>query len=427
MQEITFLEPWWHFGVALLIGALLGLEREFIQQKEEVPDFAGIRTFSLIALLGAVAAFLGDLWGLMPIAIALAGLILLTTASYIGELMRSGKDVGITTEVAALLTFFFGVLAMSEYVRVAIVLSVITALLLSLKGKLHDWIRRMNVQDIRVTFQFAIVAAVVLPLLPDQEIDPFGLLNPFRIWLMVVFVSGIGFSGYVLMKVLGPSRGINLMGLLGGLASSTASTISFATASRQNPDMSALYARAAVLASSVMIPRVLLWVLVLAPPLLIVVGPALLAMFVSGLVIAYVLQRRSNLDESNLQRSFQVSNPLKLSTAIKFGLLFALVLLIVEFSQSILGDSGVYLTSIVTGVTDVDAITLSVSRLVGNSQMEVNVAGTAIIIATLMNTLSKGAIAASSGTPELRRIVLPALGLILLVGLIGGVLTVVLM
>lgn len=427
MQEITFLEPWWHFGVALLIGALLGLEREFIQQKEEVPDFAGIRTFSLIALLGAVAAFLGDLWGLMPIAIALAGLILLTTASYIGELMRSGKDVGITTEVAALLTFFFGVLAMSEYVRVAIVLSVITALLLSLKGKLHDWIRRMNVQDIRVTFQFAIVAAVVLPLLPDQEIDPFGLLNPFRIWLMVVFVSGIGFSGYVLMKVLGPSRGINLMGLLGGLASSTASTISFATASRQNPDMSALYARAAVLASSVMIPRVLLWVLVLAPPLLIVVGPALLAMFVSGLVIAYVLQRRSNLDESNLQRSFQVSNPLKLSTAIKFGLLFALVLLIVEFSQSILGDSGVYLTSIVTGVTDVDAITLSVSRLVGNSQMEVNVAGTAIIIATLMNTLSKGAIAASSGTPELRRIVLPALGLILLVGIIGGVLTVVLM
>jgi uncharacterized membrane protein (DUF4010 family) len=426
MEEITFLEPWWRFGVALLLGALLGLEREFIQQKEDVPDFAGIRTFSLIALLGAVAAFLGELWGLMPIAIALAGLILLTAASYIGELMRSDNDAGITTQIAALLTFLFGVLAMSEYVRVAIVLSVITALLLSLKGKLHDWIRRMNALDIRVTFQFAIVAAVVLPLLPDQEIDPFGLLNPFRIWLMVVFVSGIGFSGYVLMKVLGPSRGINLMGLLGGLASSTASTISFATASRQNPDMSALYARAAILASSVMIPRVMLWVLVLAPPLLLVAGPALLAMFLSGLVIAYVLQRRSSLDESNLQRSFQVSNPLKLSTAIKFGLLFALVLLIVEFSQSILGDSGVYLTSVVTGLTDVDAITLSVSRLVGNAQMEVNVAGVSIIIATLMNTLTKGAIAASSGTPELRRIVLPALGLILLVGLVSGVLTVVL-
>jgi uncharacterized membrane protein (DUF4010 family) len=427
MEEVTFLEPWWHFGVALLIGALLGLEREFIQQKEDVPDFAGIRTFSLIALLGAVAAFLSELWGLMPIAIALAGLILLTAASYIGELMRNDNDAGITTQIAALLTFLFGVLAMSEYVRVAIVLSVITALLLSLKGKLHDWIRRMNALDIRVTFQFAIVAAVILPLLPDQEIDPFGLLNPFRIWLMVVFVSGIGFSGYVLMKILGPSRGINLMGLLGGLASSTASTISFASASRQNPEMSSLYARAAILASSVMIPRVLLWVLVLAPPLLKVVGPALFAMFALGLLIAYILQRKSKLDESKLQRSFQVSNPLKLSTAIKFGLLFALVLLIVEFSQNILGDSGVYLTSVVTGLTDVDAITLSVSRLVGNAQMEVNVAGTAIIIATLMNTLAKGAIAASSGTPELRRIVLPALGLILLVGVISGVLTVVLM
>jgi uncharacterized membrane protein (DUF4010 family) len=427
MEEITFLEPWWRFGVALLLGALLGLEREFIQQKEDVPDFAGIRTFSLIALFGAVAAFLSNLWGLMPIAIALGGLILLTTASYIGELMRSGKDAGITTEVAALLTFFFGVLAMSEYVRVAIVLSVITALLLSLKGKLHDWIRRMNTQDIRVTFQFAIVAAVVLPLLPDQEIDPFGLLNPFRIWLMVVFVSGIGFSGYVLMKVLGPSRGINLMGLLGGLASSTASTISFATASRQNPDMSALYARAAILASSVMVPRVLLWVLVISPPLLLVVSPTLLAMFVSGLVIAYVLQRKSSLDESNLQRSFQVSNPLKLSTAIKFGLFFALILIIIEFSQTWLGDSGVYLTSLLAGLTDVDAITLSVSRLVSNAQMEMNVAGTAVIIAILMNTIAKGAIAVSSGSPELRRAILPAFGLILLVGIISGVLTILLM
>jgi uncharacterized membrane protein (DUF4010 family) len=423
MEEMTFLEPWWRFGVALLLGALLGLEREFIQQKEEVPDFAGIRTFSLIALLGAVTAFLGDLWGLMPVAIALGGLILLTTASYIGELMRSGKDAGITTEVAALLTFLFGTLAMTEYVRVAIVLSVITALLLSLKGKLHDIIRRMNVQDIRVTFQFAIVAAVVLPLLPDQEIDPFGLLNPFRIWLVVVLVSGIGFIGYVLMKVLGPSRGINLMGLLGGLASSTASTISFATASRQNPGMSALYARAAILASSVMIPRVLLWVLVIAPVLLTVVAPVLLAMFISGLVIAYILQRRSKLDESNLQRSFQVSNPLKLATAIKFGLFFAFIIIIIEFSQTWLGDSGVYLTSLVAGLTDVDAITLSVSRLVGNDQMELTVAGTAVIIAILMNTISKGVIAISSGAPELRRTVLPAFGLILLVGIISGLLT----
>jgi uncharacterized membrane protein (DUF4010 family) len=242
-----------------------------------------------------------------------------------------------------------------------------------------------------------------------------------------VFVSGIGFSGYVLMKVLGPSRGINLMGLLGGLASSTASTISFATASRQNPDMSALYARAAILASSVMVPRVLLWVLVISPPLLLVVSPTLLAMFVSGLVIAYVLQRKSSLDESNLQRSFQVSNPLKLSTAIKFGLFFALILIIIEFSQTWLGDSGVYLTSLLAGLTDVDAITLSVSRLVSNAQMEMNVAGTAVIIAILMNTIAKGAIAVSSGSPELRRAILPAFGLILLVGIISGVLTILLM
>jgi uncharacterized membrane protein (DUF4010 family) len=423
LTDISFIEPWWRFGVALLMGALLGLEREFIQQKEEVPDFAGIRTFSLIALLGAVSAFIGDSLGLIPIAVVFGGLILLTIAGYFGALIRNNTNTGITTEVAALLTFLFGVLAMGEQVKIAIALSVITALLLSLKGKLHYIIQRMSYQDIRITLQFALVAAVILPLLPNQTLDPFGLLNPFRIWLMVVFVSGIGFSGYVLMKVLGPNRGINLMGLLGGLASSTASTISFATASRENPGMSALYARAAILASSVMLPRVLLWAFIVSPNLVKVIYAPLLAMFVAGLVIAYTLQQKNGLDESSLERSFEVANPLKLSTAIKFGLFFALILIIIQFSQEWFGNSGVYLTSLIAGLTDVDAITLSVSRMVSNAQLDLNVAGIAIIIAVLANTVTKSAIASSSGSPELRRTILIAFGLILLVGLVSSLLT----
>jgi len=346
MINLLDFEPWWRFGVALLIGAMLGLEREFFQQKEDAPDFAGIRTFSLIALLGSVTAFLVADYGILLIAISLGGLIFLTTASYLGAMLRSGKETGITTEVAVLLTFLFGVLVMGDQGKVAIALAVITSLLLALKGRLHAVIRRMNDEDLRVALQFALVAAVILPLLPNRAVDPFGLLNPFQIWLMVVLVSGIGFSGYVMMKVLGPSRGINLTGILGGLASSTATTISFSSASREHPEMSAYYARAVVLASSVMIPRVLLLILVIYPPLLRVVIIPLGAILASGLVIIFFLQRKNKIDETGFERSIKVTNPLKLSTAIKLGLMFAIVLIIIEFAQDSFGTVGVYLTSV---------------------------------------------------------------------------------
>lgn len=417
MINLLDFEPWWRFGVALLIGALLGMEREFIQQKEDTPDFAGIRTFSLIALLGSVAAFLVVDFGILPIALSLGGVILLTTVSYLGALVRSGKETGITTEVAVLLTFLFGVLVMGDQGKVASALAVLTALLLALKGRLHGAIRRMNTEDLRVTLQFALVAVVVLPLLPDRAIDPLGLLNLFQVWLMVVLVSGIGFSGYILMKVLGPSRGINLTGILGGLASSTATTISLSTASRENPSISSHYARAVILASSVMVPRVLLLVLVIYPPLLRMVSIPLGAMLITGLAIILILQWKSTTHEVNLERSFKLAHPLKLSTAIKFGLVFAVVLIIVEFAQESFGSVGVYFASATAGLTDVDAIALSVSRLARNAQLDIQVAGMAVVIAALMNTLAKGAIAYFMGSQELRRTVMRAFSVIFIVGL----------
>jgi len=207
MFSLSDFEPWWRFGFALVIGALIGLEREFYQQKEDAPDFAGIRTFSLIALLGSVTAFLATDFGISLAVIALGGLILMTTVSYSRALSRSDTETGITTEVAAILTFLFGALVMGDHAIVAIALAVITSLLLTFKGKLHEFIRNMSSDDIHVTLQFALVAAVIFPLLPNRTIDPLGLLNPSQIWLMVVFVSGIGFSGYVLMKILGTSQG----------------------------------------------------------------------------------------------------------------------------------------------------------------------------------------------------------------------------
>ncbi|MEN8172451.1 MAG: MgtC/SapB family protein [Chloroflexota bacterium] len=422
MINLLDFEPWWRFGVALLIGALLGMEREFIQQKEDAADFAGIRTFSLIALLGSVTAFMATDFDILLIALSLGGLILLITVSYFGKLKGNKRVIGITTEVAVMLTFLFGVLVMGDQSKVAIALAVLTSLMLALKGRLHGFIRRMSDEDLRVTLQFALVAAVILPLLPDRAIDPLGILNPFQVWLMVVLVSGIGFSGYILMKVLGPSRGINLTGILGGLASSTATTISFSTASRKNPAMSKHYARAVVLASSMMLPRVLFLILVIYPPLLRVVSLPLAAMLVSGLALVFFLQRKDTITESDFERSFDVAHPLKLSTAIKFGLVFAIIFIGIEFAQSSFGSIGVYFASASAGLMSMNAATLSIVQLLSQAQLDLQVAGVAIVIAAIMNTISKGAIVYFTGSQALRRIVIRSFGVVLLAGLLSSTL-----
>jgi uncharacterized membrane protein (DUF4010 family) len=422
MINLLDFEPWWRFGVALLIGAMLGMEREFIQQKEDSPDFAGIRTFSLIALLGSVAAFLAADFGMLPTALSLGGLILLITVSYMGTLWRRGEETGITTEVAVILTFLFGVLVMGDQGKVAIALAVLTSLLLALKGRLHGVIRQMSAEDLRVTLQFALVAAVILPLLPDRAIDPLGLLNPFQVWLMVVLVSGIGFSGYVLMKVLGPTRGINMTGILGGLASSTATTISFSSASRKNPTMSNHYARAVVLASTMMIPRVLLLVLVIYPPLLRVISLPLAAMLASGLAIVFIHQRKISTTENDIEQSFDVAHPLKISTAIKFGLVFAFIFIGIEFAQTSFGSIGVYLASASAGLMSMNAVTLSIVQLLSQAQLDLKVAGIAIVIAAIMNTISKGTIVYFTGSEALRRTVIRSFAVIFIVGFFSSML-----
>ncbi len=415
--DLIILEPWWRFGVALLIGALIGLEREFIQQHRQTPDFAGIRTFSLITLLGAVTAYLAGEFGLLPGMIAFAGLILLAVASHVGAQLRARREAGITTEVAAMLAFLLGAMVLWGPAEVAIALSVIVALLLSLKGSLHNVIRRMSAEDLRVTLEFALVAAVVLPLLPNRDVDPLGVINPFQVWLLVVFVSGIGFGGYVLMKVLGAEKGIGLTGLLGGIVSSTATTLSFSARSKETPALSSHFAQAILLASSVMVPRILIEVLVVHPPLLSIVSIPLALMLLAGLgaVVALRRQHRPEGDE----KAVELSNPLKLSTAVLFGLAFAVVLVIVELAQRFFGSTGVYITSALTGLTGVDAITLSVARLARQGALAEQVAASAVVIAALVNTLAKAAIAYTLGSPALRRTILIAFGTVSAVGAVS--------
>lgn len=422
MTNLLNLEPWWRFAVALSIGALVGLEREFAQQKEGEPDFAGIRTFSLVALLGAVAASLTQEFESLSIAlVAFGGLILLAVAGYIGDVIRTMEEEGITTEVSVMLAYLLGAMVVWDKAEIAISLAVVIALLLSLKGSLHEAIRRMHAEDLRVTLQFGLVAAVVLPLLPNRAIDPMGVINPFQVWLLVVFISGIGFAGYVLMKILGTEHGINLTGLLGGLVSSTATSLSFATRSKETPSLSGHFAQAIVITSSVMFPRVAIEVLVVYPSLLRYVIMPLAAMLVTGIIVVLIMWRRHRLtDERSDEKAVNLANPLKLSTAIMFGLVFAVVLIVVEIAQGFFGTTGVYIASIITGLTDVDAITLSVSELASNGQLPSQVAGTAIVIATLTNTFAKAGIAYSVGSTQLRRVIIRAFGAIVVVGAVSA-------
>ncbi len=419
ITQLLNLEPWWRFAAALLIGALIGLEREFVQQRSGEQEFGGIRTFALMALLGAVAAFLTDQYGPLIFLGAYLGLILLLWASLLSSAIR-GEEEGITSEVAALLVPLLGAMMIWNQPAVAAALGVITALILALKPRLHGVARRMSAEDLRATLEFSIITAVVLPLLPNEGFGPFGVLNPFQIWLLVVFISGIGFLGYVLMKFIGTEQGVGITGLLGGLVSSTATTLSFAGRSKTNAGLSTLLAQGIILASCVMFPRVLIEVAVVNPGLVKLVVVPLVAMLIAGLIGFYILWRRGRAEKKAEHGGVELSNPLRLKTAITFGLVFAFVLVAVEAANEYFGSAGVYLASILTGITDVDSITLSVSNLSLKGLLDERVAAIAIIMATIMNTITKAVMAMVLGTPRLRRLVSRAFGVVVLTGLISG-------
>jgi uncharacterized membrane protein (DUF4010 family) len=413
------LEPWWRFGAALLVGALIGLEREYVQQRSGEREFGGIRTFSLMALLGAAAAHFAEREGIWLFVVGYIAVALLVVISYIGEVIRQHEE-GITTEMAALLTPLLGAMMIWGRPDLGAALGVIIALLLAMRPGLHGMARGMTDDDLRAILEFAIITAVILPLLPNRGFGPFGVLNPFQIWLIVVLVSGIGFLGYVLIKVLGAERGIGLTGLLGGLVSSTATTLSFAGRSRQEEELSPALARGILLASGVMFPRVLVWVGAVAPAILPSVLLPIALMFLADLGVVAFLWRRERSSKSPDQPQVRLANPLKLRTAITFGLVFAVVLVTVRAANEFLGSAGVYLASGLAAITDVDSITLSTAQLASRGVLAMRVAATAILLATLVNTAAKGVMAWSLGSPSLRRTVRRGFGVILLAGLTGA-------
>lgn len=401
------------FAVAIALGMLLGLERERAKGQE---GGAGVRTFALIALAGAVAGYVEEILGLDWLAlctfVAVAALVI---GQYLVSALRG--NLGFTTEVSALLAFLLGLLCARGHLQLAAWVAVAMALLLALKEWLHRLARRVDSADVEATLKFAIVTLIILPLVPDQSYgpEPLNVLNPYKVWLMVVLISGLNFASYLLIKVIGAEHGIGIAGLLGGLVSSTAVTLGFSQRSRQEGEDASALALGILLAWTVMFFRVIImsWLVNAALGMRLALAMGLLC--VVSLGACWWLRRiRKTQERGKVEAG---ANPFELDEAVKFGLLFGVVVFIAKAAQVYLGDAGLYLAAAIAGLTDVDAITLAMADLAKTDQQNLDVATRAILIAALANTVVKSGMAMGMGSAELRRLVRPIAGALLVAGI----------
>jgi len=410
------IDIFYRFGVALAIGFLVGLQREYAKGGAGKEVLAGERTLALMGLVGCIAAMAADVldspWAFVGVILPVSGLIVV--AYFVAA--RRGQ-VGLTTEVAALVTILAGALCYWNYMALAVAIAVATTVLLSLKMEMDTFARRITREDVYATLKFAVITAIILPVLPNQTYGspPLDVLNPYNIWLMVVFISGISFLGYVLVKVVGSRQGIGLTGLLGGLVSSTAVTLSFSQRSKREEDLAKPFALAITVAWTVMFSRVMVEVAVLNAPLLGVLWMPMAAAAAVGLAYCVYLYFSQRTDKEG---EVEFSNPFELGPAIKFGLIYAVILLVSKAAQTYLGETGLYLSSIVAGLTDVDAITLSVAELTrAAGGLSLSAGARAIVLAAMANTVVKGGIVLTGGSRALRKALLPGFVLMLVVGI----------
>jgi uncharacterized membrane protein (DUF4010 family) len=386
-------------AVSVAAGGLVGAERQQAHRGRAGSDFGGVRTFPLVALAGAMSAMLRPLVGAWLLVAVLAGIVALLAISHARS---KDEDVGVSSEVAAIVTFVLGALAGTQdllpngprYLLVAAGAAT-TMGLLALKRPLHGFIARVSEDDVYATAKFVLLALVVIPILPNRTYGPLEVFNPFKIGLMIALVAGISFAGYVAARLVGNRRGLLVTGLLGGLVSSTAVTLTFAGRAKEMPPLVPLLSVGILAASSTMFARMLVVVAVVDPPLVGSLALPLGVMAAAGYIVALVLFRKEATRASSSE-PVPLRNPFELKRAIQFGLLYGVVLFVAKAAQVYLGSGGLYASAIFAGLTDVDAITLSLSEL-HRSGVDASVAVTGITLAAFTNTLVKAGIAAIAG------------------------------
>ena len=412
------LEAVWNFATALLIGALLGIERERHKREHDEQAIGGLRTFILFALIGALGGWLTlALDSPWILAAALLASLAPVLAGYVIAARTQPDALGLTTELAAVAVCLLGAMTTLGYRDLAVGLGVAVAAVLAYKQPLHGLVQRLDRDDVYAGLRLLIATFIVLPLLPDQPIDPWGALRPRSLWMLVLLISSLSLVGYVATRLLGAHRGIPLTGVTGGLVSSTAVTLSFSRQSREPAYAAAAPALASgiLLAWAVMFVRVIVEVLVVNRSLLGQVLMPFTAMAVTAIAAAWYLRRGAAASEQ--AAGVSLKNPFSLTAAAKFAAFFAAVLLVVKIAQAYAPAQGVYVVAALAGTTDVDAITLSMAQYArsGSAQVAVH----AITIAALTNTVIKTVMVTVLGDARLRRPMLAAAALVLASGAIA--------
>ena len=415
---MTELETAVRLAVAGLAGLAVGIEREWSGHATgPFARFAGVRTFLLLGAIGGVAGWLLETANPVPAAALLIVAGGLIVAAYLTAARRNPEAIDGTTETAAVLVLGIGTLAGLGSLRVASGAAAVTVLALAEKATIRKFITRIGPAEMQAALQFAVLSLVVLPLLPERLTGPLSGIQPRSLWAVVLLFSGINFAGYIARRALGDAAGYQAMGALGGLVSSTAVTLGFSRQSRAEPDNSTALAVGTVAACTVLIPRILGFTLVLSPALL---GPAALGLvpmaLAGGLLI--VVGRRHLAGGMPEEKPPAPRNPLQLGSAIKMAVAFQVVLTVLHVVTTRFGESGVLASAAVAGLTDMDALTLGMSRLAADTGL-VTLAARALVLGVIVNTIFKAGLAVGLGSPAYRRMTVPGLAALAAAGGLG--------
>lgn len=429
------------FLLSVALGALVGAQRESKLQKKESIDFAGFRSFTLISVLGFFLGFLSleILKDNSLIFIGFFGVFALIISTYILQSLKKKKIETITSEVSGIIVFLVGLLVSLNQYYLAISLAISTTAILLFGDSMHKFAKNLKDAELFATLKFGIIAFVILPLLPNKNYSPLDIpligdfllnqetisqdlllqldvFNLYHTWLIVVFISAIGYLGYILMKTIGARKGILTTGFLAGLMSSTAVTSSFAIESKNLKLLTSPLIVGTIIASSTMFIRILFEVFLIYPPLLFDIFLIFVIMGTTGYITSiYFFRKEVKVQENKIK----VDSPFSLGPALKFGLFFLVITFFSKLFSILFGSSGIYLLAFFSGVADVDAITITLLTLLKQGEITNNVAIYGIVLASLANTLFKGGIAYYLGSKEFSKGVIISFSIIILVGIIG--------
>ncbi|WP_158147364.1 MgtC/SapB family protein [Vibrio fluvialis] len=404
----------WNLLVALLLGAIVGTQRGWVARNNvEGSRVAGIRTFSLVGLYGGLSAILAAHYSPLLLGFALLALVVLASIAFVLK-QRKSQDISITGVVSLLVTFVLGSLAVSGEPVLAAAAAVITAVVLDNKKELHEALQKLQEYELDAALRLMLISIVMLPLLPNQSYGPWQALNPYEIWWMVVLIASISFLGYFAIKIGGAKRGVLFTSVFAGFSSSTALTLQFSNLSRDQPTISPLLASGILLCCGTMFPRLLIVASLINTELTPILWPVIVVMMIGLYIPAWFIWRSTDVD-FNEDQSANHKNPLALQSALWFGVILAIIMLLAHALSDWFGQAGTLALSAVSGITDVDAITLALGRQSTHS-LDAYTAAMGIIIAASVNTLVKMGMVISIGDRGLWVRVAPAMVLSVVAG-----------